>query len=222
MPLINKVDIRPACIQYTDHQAIYIKISKPSKRGPGYWKLNNMFLKDDDFIKTITTLIESNKQKYATESAKTLWELTKVDIKERSIAYGKEKSKQRRDTITAMEHQLTDLLNTDNELNGRSDDSTKQEIIRLENEIESLYNIKAKGAQIRARVEFIEEGEKSTKYFLNLEKSRQARKSVTSLKINDQNICDNNMILDEEVKFYQNLYTAKNINDADVNEYLDN
>ena len=222
MPLISKVDIRPACIKYTDHQAICIQISKPNKRGPGFWKLNNMHLKDDDYIKSVTSLIVANKQKYKFESAKTLWELTKLDIKDTSIIYSKKKSKQRRETISLLEHQLTDLLDAENELDGQSDENITQEIKRLENEIELLYDVRARGAQIRSRIDFIEEGEKSTKYFLNLEKSRQARKSVTSLNIDGQTIIENNQILDEEVKFYQTLYTAKNINQSEINDYLDN
>ena len=99
MPLVSKVDIRPACIKYTDHMAISIKIAKPNKRGPGFWKFNNMYLKDKDFIKSITTLITNNKRTYESESAKTLWELTKMDIKEQSIIFAKERAKQRRENI---------------------------------------------------------------------------------------------------------------------------
>ena len=38
--------------------------------------------------------------------------------------------------------------------------------------IELLEQQKSRAAQVRARVKWVEEGEKNTKYFLNLEKSR--------------------------------------------------
>jgi hypothetical protein len=36
-------------------------------------------------------------------------------------------------------------------------------------------------AQIRSRVQWVEQGEKNTKYFLGLEKTRQTRKTINSL-----------------------------------------
>lgn len=48
-------DIRPANIDYTDHRAI-----KPDKRGPGYWKFNNMYLKGSTYIKYITDIHTGN------------------------------------------------------------------------------------------------------------------------------------------------------------------
>ena len=43
----------------------------------------------------------------------------------------------------------------------------------MEKDLEKEYGIKAKGAQIRSRIKWIEEGEKNTNYFLSLEKQRQ-------------------------------------------------
>ena len=47
----------------------------------------------------------------------------------------------------------------------------------LEFKISHLYDFKAKGAQIRSRIQVLEDGEKNTKYFVNLEKSRQLNKT---------------------------------------------
>ena len=41
---------------------------------------------------------------------------------------------------------------------------------------------KAKGAQIRARAEWVEKGERSTSYFLRLENIRQNSAHITTLK----------------------------------------
>ena len=46
-------------------------------------------------------------------------------------------------------------------------------VTETEHEIKEIYDSKANGAQIRARIQFLEEGEKNTKYFLSLERSRQ-------------------------------------------------
>ena len=41
----------------------------------------------------------------------------------------------------------------------------------IEENLENLYFVKARRAQIRSRVQWVEQGEKNTKYFLGLEKN---------------------------------------------------
>ena len=53
-----------------------------------------------------------------------------------------------------------------------------------------------------------EHGEKSTKYFLNLEKRNQQK--VRKLKIKDSITTDPFEILSDEKPFYQELYKSKN------------
>jgi hypothetical protein len=40
--------------------------------------------------------------------------------------------------------------------------------------LSKIYSDKAKGAQIRSRIKWVEEGEKNTKFFLGLEKARRS------------------------------------------------
>lgn len=53
----------------------------------------------------------------------------------------------------------------------------KSEFIRLQNKLDEIYCKKAHGAYIRSRAKWIEEGEKNTSYFSNLEKNCQERKN---------------------------------------------
>ena len=53
-PSISSTDIRPAMIQKTDHLAISLKIFSLKNTGPGYWKMNNSFLNDNDYITLIS------------------------------------------------------------------------------------------------------------------------------------------------------------------------
>ena len=62
-----------------------------------------------------------------------------------------------------------------------------------------------KGAQIRSRVKWIEEGEKSTKYVFNLEKSNRVNNTIFSLKKK----MDHTQHLTQ--RYYKsNTYTTKN------------
>ena len=57
-------------------------------------------------------------------------------------------------------------------------------------ELDKIYEEKAKGAFVRSRRRWLEQGEKCTKYFFNLEKRNYEQSSLSKLRVNDE-ICDN-------------------------------
>ena len=69
---------------------------------------------------------------------------------------------------------------------------------------------KARGVIIRSKVQWTEEGEKCTSYFLRLEKSNYNNKHITKLiDIDNNQITDPKTILEMEKNFYEKLYQAK-------------
>ena len=84
-------------------------------------------------------------------------------------------------------------------------------------DLELFYEEKVKGIIIRARARWHEHGEKSTKYFPNLEKRNHIKKHMRKLKISGSITTDPFDILSEQQRFYQGLYTSINKNvDATV------
>ena len=71
---------------------------------------------------------------------------------------------------------------------------------------------------LRVRTRWCEHGEKSTKYFLNLENRIHVKKHVQKLKINGSITTDPFKILSEEIRFYQELYTSKNLGNEQATE----
>ena len=51
-------------------------------------------------------------------------------------------------------------------------------------------------------------GRKKSKFFTNLEKSRQYRKLISSLQLNGQTVTIDDLILKEIAQYYRRLYTA--------------
>ena len=97
----------------------------------------------------------------------------------------------------------------------------EKEIKTMEEKLENLYLNKVKGAQIRSRVQWLEEGEKNTKFFLGLEKSRQTKKSITALKNKDGKIVtEHSEILNIERSYYENLYKSTSPNLKDIKNYI--
>ena len=67
----------------------------------------------------------------------------------------------------------------------------------LENELSKLYDKKSKGAQIRSRVKWIEEGERNTSYFLGLEKHNQSKNVIKKVTDQTKSVYSDNDILKE-------------------------
>ena len=78
--------------------------------------------------------------------------------------------------------------------------------------LEAFYNEKLNGVIIRARARWHEHGEKSSKYFLNLEKRNHIKKHMRKLKISGVITTDPFSILAEQKRFYQELYESPNNN----------
>ena len=72
---------------------------------------------------------------------------------------------------------------------------------------------KAKGAILRSKVRWHEEGECNTKYFCSLEKRHHDIKTVSKLKVGENYYTGDQFgILKGEKKFYESLYRSSNIN----------
>lgn len=94
--------------------------------------------------------------------------------------------------------------------------STLAEIARMDIEV-------ARGAQVRARARWVEEGETSSAFFLRLEKKRAADRSVAALRTNDGSIVSHNDDLCRVFSsFYESLFTAEATDPAIANSLLSN
>ena len=164
-PLVHSADICPAMINSTDHMAISLELLIAPERGPGYWKLNAAYLEDDEYCIFMCNVIDQCSN-LNIESSQTKWEICKLEIKTASIKYTKSKSKQRSNRLQSLEEQIS-------KLNSKHNLSVDEQITlaEIENEVERMYDFKTTGAQIRSRVQLLEEGEKNSKCFMNLEKS---------------------------------------------------
>lgn len=91
-------------------------------------------------------------------------------------------------------------------------DLTDEEQVRLydlQNQLDNLYLEKAKGAFVRSRARWLEEGEKNTTYFFSLEKQRQTKKKIQQLLISNTLIDNQSQVNEEITTFYRTLYQSK-------------
>ena len=66
---------------------------------------------------------------------------------------------------------------------------------KCKRDLEEIYDNIAEGIRIRSRCQWYEEGEKSSKFFLNLEKFNGMQSQICKIIVNDQEIADPNIIL---------------------------
>ena len=201
----------------TDHRAFYMAVDiNPFERGMGYWKFNVSHLRDKEFTELmneeIDICIASSIQKTPLE----VWEILKTRIAKVSKNYSRSKAACKNIVIANLSEIVCDYesrLPLTREENGLYE-STKRD---LDQELLT----KAEGLLFRSKVQWYEEGEKNTKYFFSLEKARYNAKTCYRI-INQegQDIQDPTAILEEQRKFYQDLYQEdKHVKFTCQNEY---
>ena len=139
---------------------------KQEVKGPGYFKMNNSLLLDEDYkvkikrcINEITTI---NKE----ANPNTLWELIKGTIRNETIKYATFKKKQNTENeiklineLETLGKRLIDTIDIDriNQL--------KHDIDLKKTELDKLTETKLNGPIIRSKAQIVEHGEKNSKYF---------------------------------------------------------
>jgi hypothetical protein len=129
--------------------------------------------------------------------------MLKCDIRSATISYSAYKAKERRKIESELKERLDYL-----EIQNHNNENVFDEYVPVKNELEAIMKIQTQGKIIRSRAKFIREGEKNTKFFLNLEKRNHEIKHIKSL-INENGLIINDPaeILNEQKTFYSNLYS---------------
>ena len=85
-----------------------------------------------------------------------------------------------------------------------------QEYLQIKGKWEKLIKKKPNGIILRSKAKWSEEGEKNTKYFLNLEKRNYNQKTIKKLiRTNGDEITDQKEIIEEQHRYYEDLYSSK-------------
>lgn len=208
-----------------DHKGIIIVAGDVKDRGKGYWKLNTSILNDIDYKHTMTSIINHTVEELEDLNDPALtWDMIKIRIKESSIRYCALTHKNVKSEIKRL---ADNLENIETLIIAGNKNIKEEELTKAKSRLKEAYDEKAlkqaKAAQVRSRAHYIEEGERSTKYFLSLEKKTQISNSINSLELEDGSIItETKSILSETTKFYKALYSSGGIQQEDVDDYLTN
>ena len=183
--------------------------------------MNVSLLQDTNYLGLIKQTILTAKTDAKNLINKDLvWDYIKCKIRTDTITYSISKHKEQNkiiDVISAKLEALENLVTSTPDLN------SVNEYNQVKKELEELYENKVKGAMVRSRCNMLENNEKPSKFFLNLEKAKNNIRSIKSLKINNKLIFSQTEILEHQKNFYSSLYSnsGNGINNEDLSAYLD-
>ena len=132
-----------------------------SEKGRWYWKINNCVIEEYDYKQLINKVIDKYLIQYYNNKIdiRLLWDAMKVEIREVTTMYCKNKSKLTRELRHKLENELEKNIRLrDNQ--SEENDNLNKVIHNIETQLVKIYDQKAKGAQIRCREKWVEYREK--------------------------------------------------------------
>lgn len=207
---MNKVDIKTR--YNSDHSRVVLNMDfAPDKWGRGYWKFNNLHLRDKNFLDVMNAAI--NKFRYQVKTREEIipenqWENLKRIMQDVAKDFSINKAKERNKMIEKFEKRIlfldSKLLEAQDQ---QTQDKIRQDIKRTEQFLLDEHEVKVQAACFKSKAQYYLEGERNNRYFFNLEKSRSSSKAISKLIREDGSIIkDTKRMLEEEKLFYKKLY----------------
>lgn len=167
---IKNVFYKEVC--FSDHSFLNVKLdSTRVDRGAGVWVLNADILKDEFYKERIKQILETSQMNgMYLEEKRIWWDNVKLDIKNFSIQYCKSLRKAKKSKEMEIRIELEKETKRIEE-NQKEGDLAK--MLMLQDQLRVMEDERCIGAIIRSKAKYVVEGERSTKFFFNLEKNRQ-------------------------------------------------
>ena len=206
--MVENIEYVPA--PFSDHKLVALRLrSSNISHEKGLWKMNVSVVKTKLFQKAFKIMWNDWKQQKPNFNDKNMWwDIGKKRIKEVAISVSKIIASESNREMHTLENRLKFL-------NDR--DIQSSELNSVKDELRKLHEKRGEGSKIRSRIKWWEEGERSTRYFHNLEK-RQGKDKLWSEMVgeNGQMVYGTKDIQNKQVEFYKNLYTSEKAEDISL------
>jgi len=209
--LLQKNVVNCTNIPFTisDHDLILLELNMDDTLtfGNSYWKFNNSYLEDSEFIETFKYYwqIMSRTDEVTLE----YWENMKMLIKEFCIDYGKSK----RNEIYCEIKLFKNLYKISTDLKEKHD--YKIQISKLESDLH-------KGFIVRSKTNVLNSNENPSSSFANIEQSKGFKKTISHINYNGVDCKSSESILTSFNDFYSKLYTCEPIDNSLNDVFLNN
>ncbi len=218
----------------SDHAAVKVcfLIDEPAK-GPGIRKVNTRIMEDSNVASEIGNEIEEMmKQADNNWNPHMTLEFMKVTI--RSIFSNKvaEIRKKENNELQEKEEEMNQIENLKTKLHTKQNISIQEKEERLKTVDKAIQTLKTELISLRKRfndrmsfvskAKWFEFGEKSNKYFLNLNKARQSQKNINQIRNGEDVYIGQEQVTKGITDFYRELYSFQSTERSEEDDFYKN
>ncbi|PFX29488.1 Transposon TX1 uncharacterized 149 kDa protein [Stylophora pistillata] len=203
---VNSCSVVPC--PFSDPCGVLTSVSVPDTvpPGPGLWKLNTVILKESEYVQLVTDFWRTwQGSKTVLTSLRNWWEDGKNRLKGLTINYCTSRSstkKRNRDTLVNLIAHLKAKVDAGSVSCVTPYQSALSTLAALDREV-------SRGAQVRFRIRWVEEGETSSSYFFRLERKRSVDRWIPVLRDSGGSIVSSPEDLCLTLNsFYSDLFSA--------------
>ena len=233
--MISEVTIVPG--YRSDHSIVTMELNLTNqKRGKGFFKMNTSLLMDKDFgqiiekakrdtvsVYSLPVYSHSFIQECPTEVEMTIswslfWETFILNLRTETITYSI--YKRRRSNEEEFKY-IRDIQKME-KVEGNMSNEMQSRLTIYREKLEEIRKTKIEGIITRSRIRWYEEGEKSTAYFLGLEKRNYVNKLIAALrdKTNEKKTKQTE-IIEILVQHFSDLFAERPIDRVKAEEFVD-
>ena len=208
---VTKIDHPPNA--FSDHSFLQVGLDfQEVEFGSKSWNLPTRLLENETYLEEMRLLWTGwQKSPLRTVNPSLWWDKGKEKIKHLSISFGNRTSKAERKHVLGLEKRLRNAINR-----------TKSGLVRhLSAQLREIANAKTSRHFAFRNLQWKEEGERCTKFFLNLHKRKVGETVVKRVRTANGNITvQTPEIVDTFREFYSELYTEALTDEDAQNEVL--
>jgi hypothetical protein len=227
-------EIRIKQAPFSDHSILLFEFAilgtKSTFRSP-YWKFNASLLADEVYvskIKNILSSFEKDEESFSSPSAR--WDFLLSMLRGETISYATHLKKcneeKNKDLLAEISLLSTILFELPDRYPGYDVTKGLERLAFCRAEVMRIEQARAEAAMIRARIRWAESGEKSTRYFFQLEKQRSKDTLIECIEVDGSIISEQHLIRQEVGSFYEQLFSSRRsnlpVNEADFQKFLGN
>lgn len=206
---VQKCDISPCVLSDHDYVNIVFDLQQCIPQGPRIWKFNSFLFTDElfcDFVSERISDLSSCKSSF--DSIKDWWDFFKESLKSEIISYARGKRKRLCRERVSLTNRLIKLKRQ--LIQGSS--FVVPEILFTEAQLAALADRSWSGVKIHSRAQWLEEGEKPSRFFFKLERERVEQYSVTViLDKNGKEVSTPAEIEQAHIDFYTSLFRLRKL-----------
>ena len=204
---VNSCEIIPGI--YSDHSIIVVEFKfNDLTRGPGVWRLNTQLLDNPKYVKQTNELLDQMELRYPTLNPNDFWIQLKNDCAMDAKSFSKTKVENKKKEKINLENTLSRLyIELDRAEKSEDTEKINLEITSLKERLTVLDMEKVEASIFRSKCKYVNEYEKSTKFFFSLEKQRYLEKNMKCLVTDSGRVLtEPKDILKGQTEYYQKLY----------------